>query len=161
MVRYLIIGVVIAVAFVLYALVDAAMTDAGRARGVSKPMWIILIVLLPVIGAVLWFTLGKGKRGQQATPRRAPDDDPRFASSRLSDPEIDALRELEERLKELDAEVFPGEHPEGGPRTPESPGASAATDRRDGAPDVPPETGAAPGPVDPEVDRSDDRPEPK
>ena len=35
-----IVGIVIAVAFTLYTLVDAAMTDHSRARGVPKPVWI-------------------------------------------------------------------------------------------------------------------------
>lgn len=108
MVRFLIIGIVIAVAFTLYALVDAAMTDGARARGVSKPVWVVVIVLLPVIGGVLWFMIGKG-----ATPAKrpqAPDDDPRFAGTRMSSVDLDDhMRDLEDRLRELDDEVFPGE----------------------------------------------------
>lgn len=108
MVRFLIIGIVIAVAFTLFALVDAAMTDGARARGVSKPVWVVLIVLLPIIGAVLWFMIGKG-----ATPAKrptAPDDDPRFAGNRMSTSEVDVhLKDLEARLRELDDEVYPGE----------------------------------------------------
>lgn len=111
MVRFVIIGAVIAVAFVLYALVDAAMTDASRARGVPKPVWVVLIVVLPVVGALLWFMIGRGKAvsAQRATP--APDDDPRFSGPQLSDSELERLRELEERLQELDSETYPGEQP--------------------------------------------------
>lgn len=108
MVRFLIIGIVIAVAFTLYALVDAAMTDGARARGVSKPVWVVVIVLLPVVGGILWFMIGKG-----ATPARrpqAPDDDPRFAGTRMSSVDLDDhMKDLEDRLRELDDEVFPGE----------------------------------------------------
>ncbi|QIM15740.1 PLDc_N domain-containing protein [Leucobacter insecticola] len=108
MVRFLIIGIVIAVAFTLFALVDAAMTDGARARGVSKPVWVVLIVLLPVIGGVLWFMIGKG-----ATPAKrptAPDDDPRFSGNRMSTSEVEVhLKDLEARLRELDDEVYPGE----------------------------------------------------
>ncbi|MFV0435183.1 MAG: PLD nuclease N-terminal domain-containing protein [Leucobacter sp.] len=112
MVRFVIIGVVLAVAFTLYALIDAAMTDASRARGVSKPVWIVLIVLLPVIGGALWFMLGKGS-GAPPAPTRAPDDDPRFTGTRMSGEDLDAhMRDLEERLRELDDEVYPGEQQE-------------------------------------------------
>ncbi|MFT4231706.1 MAG: PLD nuclease N-terminal domain-containing protein [Leucobacter sp.] len=105
----MIIGIVIAVAFTLYALVDAAMTDASRTRGLSKPVWILVIVLLPVIGAVLWFMIGKGAK-TQGPPPNAPDDDPRFTGTRLSGEDLDAhMRDLEERLRELDNEKFPGE----------------------------------------------------
>ncbi|QYM75140.1 PLDc N-terminal domain-containing protein [Leucobacter luti] len=111
MVRFVIIGIVIAVAFTLYALVDAAMTDGSRARGVSKPVWVLIVVVLPVIGGVLWFLIGKG---QPRPPVRqsAPDDDPRFTATRLSDADLDAhMRDLEDRLRELDSETFPGEEP--------------------------------------------------
>lgn len=113
MVRFIIIGAVIAVAFTLYSLVDAAMTDHSRARGVSKPVWIVIIVLLPVIGAVLWLMIGKGSpsTGPGAPNHLAPDDDPRFTGRQLSDAERESLRDLEARLKELDEETFPGEEP--------------------------------------------------
>ena len=108
MVRFAIIGVVVGVALVLYALVDAAMSDPARARGVSKPVWVVMIVLLPVIGALLWLIIGKS-RGPAPAPARAPDDDPRFTATRLSSAELDAhVEELEARLRELDDEVFPG-----------------------------------------------------
>lgn len=125
MVRFVIIGVVIAVAFILYALVDAAMTDASRARGVPKPVWVVLVVVLPVIGAILWFAIGKGKPGAVPAARPAPDDDPRFSGTRLSDAELDAhMRELEERLRELDSETFPGENT--GDARPDARGESSA-----------------------------------
>ncbi|WP_336660351.1 PLD nuclease N-terminal domain-containing protein [Leucobacter sp. USHLN153] len=115
MVRFVIIGIVIAVAFTLYALVDAAMTDATRARGVGKPVWIVLIIVLPVIGAALWFLIGKGAPRPREAPARRPDDDPRFTGTRLSGDDLEAhMRDLEARLRELDEETFPGEERRGG-----------------------------------------------
>ena len=127
MVRVLIIGIVVAVAFTLYALVDSAMTDGSRARGVSKPVWVVLIVLLPVIGALLWFTIGKGSETEPAGP--APDDDPRFTAKSLSDEDLDRhMQDLEARLRELDDEVFPGEG------APTSEAGSGRTERPDASP---------------------------
>ena len=112
MVRVVIIGIVIAVAFTLYALVDAAMTDGSRARGVSKPVWVVLVVVLPVIGGLLWFLIGKGQAA--SVRQKAPDDDPRFTGTRLSQDDLDDhMKDLEARLRELDEEVFPGEVPDG------------------------------------------------
>ncbi len=125
-------------AFSLYALVDAAMSDAVRARGVSKPVWVVLTVVLPVIGGILWFTIGKGPL--PAAQARRPDDDPRFSGTRMGGAELDAhMRELEERLRELDQETFPGEDQQGG--APEAPGPEA--------PDVPGAAGSngKPGPT--------------
>ncbi len=132
MVRFVIIGIVIAVAFTLYALVDAAMTDGSRARGVSKPVWIVVIVVLPVLGGILWFLVGKGATA--AARPKAPDDDPRFSGTRMSSEDLDAhVRDLEERLRELDNETFPGEKPAQGSES-------------EGEPDA--EGGSAPGAED-------------
>lgn len=110
MVRIFIVGIVIAVAFTLYSLVDAAMTDHLRARGVPKPVWIVLIVVLPVIGGLLWMFIGKGAIPSTAQAPAAPDDDPRFSGRSMSNSELDShMLDLEARLKELDEEVFPGE----------------------------------------------------
>ena len=125
MVRFGIIGIVIAVAFTLYSLVDAAMTDGSRARGVAKPVWVVLIVLLPVIGGILWFVIGKG--AVPAARPAAPDDDPRFSGTRMSSDDLDThMRDLEARLRELDEETFPGEELRGGATGTEAGDAPAA-----------------------------------
>ena len=119
MVRILIVAIVVAVAFTLYALVDAAMTDASRARGVNKPVWIVFIVVFPVIGALLWVTVGKG--APRPDPPVPADDDPRFSGTRISDEELDArMMDLEAQLRALDDEVYPGE--EGSTAAPEAEG---------------------------------------
>lgn len=160
MVRFLIIGIVIAVAFTLYALVDAAMTDGSRARGVSKPVWVVVIVLLPVIGGILWFLIGKG-----ATPAKrpqAPDDDPRFTGTRMSPVDLDVhMRDLEDRLRELDDEVFPGEPDE--PRGSAQPGASggSAASDADGRSGSSSASSTGPGAPESMSSGATDRPEPK
>ncbi|MBP1326844.1 hypothetical protein JOF28_002076 [Leucobacter exalbidus] len=142
MVRFVIIGIVIAVAFTLFALVDAAMTDHNRARGVPKSVWVVLIVLLPVIGGILWFVIGKGDSAM--VPPRAPDDDPRFTGTKLSSTELNThMADLEKRLLELDDEVFPGEAGKAKP-------ASGATDA--GRTETPP---TAPGTDEPKGPRTD------
>lgn len=108
MFRFAVAGVIVGIAFTIYALVDAAMSDAARVRALSKRAWVVVIALLPVIGAILWFTIGR-PRGSVHPRGLAPDDDPRFSLPKLSQAEIDAhVRELEERLQELDNEEFPG-----------------------------------------------------
>lgn len=114
MVRFIIIGVVLAIAFTLYTLVDAAMSDSSRARGVPKPVWVLITILIPVIGGFMWLTVGKGD-GRPAPTVRAPDDDPRFGD--LSPDETDKrIAELEQQLLALDDEVFPGELPSDKPQ---------------------------------------------
>lgn len=102
MARVLIIGVIVAVAFTLFGLVDAAMSDASRARGLSKPVWIVILVLLPVIGAILWFTIGRGH------PAPPVPDEPNLTTRNIDD----QVADLERRLRELDDEIYPGEDKE-------------------------------------------------
>jgi len=83
MTRLLVIAVVIAVALTVFAAVDAAFFDRLRIRGVAKSVWIVLIVIVPIVGPLLWFFVGRGPRGnsRRGSARRgstAPDDDPDF-----------------------------------------------------------------------------------
>ena len=102
MVRWLVIGGVAVVALTIYALVDLFVTNNSRLRAFPKPVWIGLIVVLPVIGPALWLTIGKNRPGRGTTPR-APDDDPGFLGS-LGESADERIKRLEEELRRLDDE---------------------------------------------------------
>ena len=53
-----VVPIVILVVFV-YGLVDLIRTDARLTRGISKTAWIFVQILLPVVGATLWFLIGR------------------------------------------------------------------------------------------------------
>ncbi|MED6046699.1 phospholipase D-like protein [Kocuria sp. AG109] len=74
----------------IYALLDVARTERSRIRALPKPAWFLIALLFPVIGPVLWLSLGtrrdrpaggepRRRRGPSAGPApqagRAPDDD--------------------------------------------------------------------------------------
>ncbi|WP_067194654.1 PLD nuclease N-terminal domain-containing protein [Microbacterium sp. XT11] len=105
MARLLIIGGFLAVVFWVFSIVDCAAQPATRHRGVSKSAWIAIVILIPVIGGVLWFALGRRRRADGEGERlRAPDDDPEFLRS-LSRSEQDArIAQLEAELARLDDE---------------------------------------------------------
>ena len=102
MVRWLVIGGVAVVALTIFALVDLFVTNTNRLRAFPKPVWIGLIVVLPVIGPVLWLTIGKNRPGRATTPR-APDDDPGFLGT-LGESADERIKRLEEELRRLDEE---------------------------------------------------------
>lgn len=86
--RYL--PVLLWIALLVYSLVDAAQADSSRVRALPKPMWLLLIVLIPFMGPVAWLLAGRpvGPSGRVRTSsgaRRsqisAPDDDPEFLAA--------------------------------------------------------------------------------
>lgn len=93
--------IALAIGFWVYAVIDCAITDARRARGISKPAWIIVTIVLSVVGGALWFIIGKDRSGGRGGvfAQRAPDDDPTFLRR------ISADSEQEERIRRLEREI--------------------------------------------------------
>jgi len=91
--------VLFALALTVWAVVEAFAADPERVRGLPKSIWVIIVLLFLVFGAIAWFIFGR-PRGNKAlsrsktsrsngwgasagaAPRRpapmAPDDDPEF-----------------------------------------------------------------------------------
>jgi Phospholipase_D-nuclease N-terminal len=73
------------IALTTYALVDCVQTDDRQVRSLPKVAWVLLIVLVPIVGALTWFIAGRPERGKPRSgpthrppPPRGPDDDPDF-----------------------------------------------------------------------------------
>lgn len=100
---WLIIGV-IAAFFYIYSIVDCALADGPRVRGVPKAAWIAIVVVFAVIGGILWFMIGRPRRALPAGPRTvAPDDDPDFLRNLERDrAQQERIRRLEQELTDLD-----------------------------------------------------------
>ena len=122
-----VVPIVLLVVFV-YGLIDLIRTDARVARGISKPAWIVVQIVLPVIGAVLWFLIGR-PRGSAAAPASyrhptAPDDDPDFLRNlelrRRNQAEADRLKKLKDELDAKEREL--GNGPSRGPESGEASG---------------------------------------
>ena len=105
--RLVLFGVIIVAAVIIYAIIDCVMSRAQEVRSISKTAWLFTIVLLPVIGALLWFLFGRPKAGPEPKNRRprrptAPDDDPDF----LRNLEIRRRQQAKEaELKRREAEL--------------------------------------------------------
>ncbi len=77
--RWLVFIVPLVLVFILYALFNAIGAPQHRVRSLPKGVWIAAIIVLPVVGAVLWLTLGSDKTAPAAAPRgKGPDDDAAF-----------------------------------------------------------------------------------
>jgi hypothetical protein len=43
----------------LYALLDVVLGDAAQQRVLPKPVWVLVVLLLPVVGPIAWFVVGR------------------------------------------------------------------------------------------------------
>jgi hypothetical protein len=137
-----VVPIIVLVVFV-YGLIDLIRTDAGQTKGISKPAWIVVQIVLPVIGAVLWFLIGRprdgGAEAAPATYRHptAPDDDPEFLRNlerrRRNQAEADRLKKLRD---ELDAKERGQRNGAGDSRGPESGGTQGSGDSAQGTDEV-------------------------
>lgn len=108
---WLVVGVIAAV-FYIYSIVDTALIERSRVRALPKPAWLLIVIIFPLIGGVLWFIFGRARRGTVTRSRViAPDDDPEFLGSigrsrvkntKQTRDEAERIRQLEKDLAELD-----------------------------------------------------------
>jgi hypothetical protein len=88
----------VVMAAVVWSLIEILQTDSRDIRRLSKPLWVLIVVVLTLPGALGWFLLGRprvpvgtpGSAGPQNSgprlrppsrgyvSRPAPDDDPEF-----------------------------------------------------------------------------------
>jgi hypothetical protein len=102
LVRVLFALAVIAVAIDIYTIADIALTARNRLRSLNKFVWIVVVIVIPVVGAILWFVLGKS-RASSVNSVLGADDDPNFQSPG-SESARDRIARLEDELRRLDDE---------------------------------------------------------
>jgi hypothetical protein len=100
---WLVVGVIVAV-FYIFSVVDCALIERNRVRGLPKAVWVLVVIILPVIGGILWFLIGRGGRRNTARRSLAPDDDPEFLK-RIAGERADRDRQQAERIRKLEDEL--------------------------------------------------------
>jgi hypothetical protein len=121
MARLLFVLIAVAVTFMVYSLVDTIFRPARLIRALPKWAWVLIVIFIPVLGGVLWFLIGRGRRSNAPMNRMtAPDDDPEFLrglnsngsgstrrpSANMPTPEStdENIRDLEKRFADLNFE---------------------------------------------------------
>ena len=114
--------VVVAVALLVYGLIDCLQADVSRVRNLPRLLWLFIVVAIPIVGPVTWLVAGRPlwqppwRPTPQPTRPLAPDDDPDFlASIRDSDTRHEQmlaeweaqLRERERRLRDRESDDPP------------------------------------------------------
>jgi hypothetical protein len=105
---------ILPIALLVFALVDAIMTDDSQVKHLPKLWWIVLIVILPLAGSIAWLVAGKDRslaRSENVSfgdPRRHEAVAERFTSEaeELAQIEREIERhEREARIRRLEAEL--------------------------------------------------------
>lgn len=100
--RFLIPLVIVAVGVIIYSLVECLTTPKHNVRAMPKAAWVLVILLVPAVGALLWLFLGRARRQRAATgygpaPKvSSPDDDEAFLR------QLDVQRRQKARQADLD-----------------------------------------------------------
>ncbi len=94
-------GVLIALAFYIYSIIDVIRSPSSQVRTLPKYVWLLIVVVLPVLGGVAWLLLGRvwpagGINGKKSGPS-APDDDPKFLRKLDDEVWIDKMRKRREQ----------------------------------------------------------------
>lgn len=76
--RYL--PLIILALLTIYCVVEVAQTPSEKVRNAPRWLWAVVVIGLPLIGPILWFTLGRPGKEPNTSPGRpsSPDDDPDF-----------------------------------------------------------------------------------
>ena len=90
----------------LYAIVNCILTPDSQVKGVPKVLWLVLIVLLPLLGSVLWLGVGRDRTAP------APGGRPVGSAPAVS-PSGYAAMTAEERIRRMEEDLARLEHESG------------------------------------------------
>jgi hypothetical protein len=98
----------IVLAAMVFALVDIIMRDEWQVKHLPKFGWVLLVILVPLIGTLLWFVLGREYSGSSSSSTASSSLGSAFAP-RPQQPQTELFsrdaRSTEEQLAELDREI--------------------------------------------------------
>ena len=90
-------GVLLLIALYIYFIIDVLRTPRGDTRSLPKFVWLLLVVLVPILGGLVWLALGRvwpapGSRFGRRRAPLAPDDDPKFLKQLGDDVWVERMR---------------------------------------------------------------------
>lgn len=60
----------------LYAVLDVLLGDKERMRLLRRPLWVLVVLLVPVVGPIAWLVLGRPPREPGGPPRTTGEGRP-------------------------------------------------------------------------------------
>lgn len=112
-------GLIVLVVWVA-ALIDVIVADEYRVRHLPKVAWVIIVILLPLVGSLIWFLVGRPEGAAAQVPHRTtgfPEyERPQPPKPSNPDDDEEFLRQVRERAeaqrrraREMQAEKDAGE----------------------------------------------------
>lgn len=98
---------IITLALTIGAVVDIVRREDSQVRFLPRVVWLIVVILLPILGALLWFGLGRDYGDAGITIprlRRAPRTAPSTGTAAPPAPPRDT-RTTEQQIADLDREI--------------------------------------------------------
>lgn len=115
-------GAALLVGVWIFSVLDAAQSDRDQVRTLPKGFWLVILILFPLLGSLLWFWLGRPRRSRYGSfgapaekPVVAPDDDPeylRFLEAKAKREKQDRERKERKNPADSDRHEEPGDKPE-------------------------------------------------
>ncbi|MGV9193532.1 PLD nuclease N-terminal domain-containing protein [Microbacterium sp. MC2] len=93
----------IVLAAMVFAIVDIILRDSGQVKHMPKPVWLILVIMLPMLGTILWFALGREYPVREARP--APPQFAPWASAPPAPAPVAPRLSTEQQLAALEREI--------------------------------------------------------
>lgn len=77
-----VVAVLVVIALYISFIIDVIRTPSPTVRALRKWVWLLVVIVFPIVGGVLWWIFGRPRRANGFGWRRrqplAPDDDPTF-----------------------------------------------------------------------------------
>jgi hypothetical protein len=104
--RYLLFAIAITAVFTIFTTVFAISANPNQVRLLPKWVWVVICLLVPILGGILYITLGRPMPGSYGTsttrgPNRGPGSTTR-TSTIAPDDDPDFLKRLRDRLNRDD-----------------------------------------------------------
>ncbi|WP_194763625.1 PLDc N-terminal domain-containing protein [Microbacterium sp. UFMG61] len=102
---------ILVIVLMVGALIDIITRDDAQVRFLPKMAWVVIVILLPLIGGLLWFAIGReyseaglriprmrtaGRSSRRTTPQPAPQPSPPSDTRSTEQQIADLDREIEE-----------------------------------------------------------------
>jgi Phospholipase_D-nuclease N-terminal len=97
--------------FIIFVLVDIITKENWQIKNLPKVTWVFIVIFLPLIGAILWFALGREWDSPKETisfgdPRRRENSTAPAERTDLENIDLEiAFHEKQARIRRLEAEI--------------------------------------------------------